>query len=228
MESAGTTNIDAARPDGDRAADTHQTPQATSLARDPNFKMAALAGPPPLYRELRVRNPLRGLGKVVSGSHSLCTHTPNCLTRNLARRQAQGRHLTSVCRLFKHRFFSRLIQFCPLDAPFRCPHTQAFYTSSPPSFISRKPRRICDDNDDECRHRHSSLTIPTALTSSTSAPASSGRWTYELRRSEIIPTMCRSGCSKAHTIMCPGVYYSIAGSDSNGKQKIAERSGYSN
>ena len=148
----------------------------------------------------------------------LCTHTPTCLTRNLARRQAQGRHLTSVCRLLKHCPFSCLIQFCPLDASFRCPHTQPFYTSPPPSSISRKPRRTCDDNDNECRHRPSSLTILTALTSSTSAPASfSGRWTYELRHSEIIPAPCRSGCSKAHTIMCSGLYYGIAGSDSNGK-----------
>ena len=40
-------------------------PNVTSLARDPNFKMAALAGPPPLHRERepRARKPLRGRRK---------------------------------------------------------------------------------------------------------------------------------------------------------------------
>ena len=40
-------------------------PNATSLARDPNFNMAALSGPPPLHREgePRARKPLRGRRK---------------------------------------------------------------------------------------------------------------------------------------------------------------------
>ena len=87
-------------------------PNATSLARDPNFNMAALSGPPPLHREgePRARKQLRGRRKwfpfiVHAASPPAGQHTEDTYKqgneatdthRNLARRRAQGRHLISI------------------------------------------------------------------------------------------------------------------------------------
>jgi hypothetical protein len=108
---------------------TQPTPtkrQATSLARDPNLKMAALADLSSLQREPRTRKLLQGTW--LGGKRKVNTY--QCVLLN-----------PCPC--------SCLIPFRPLDASFRRPHTRFVRLHS--FSISRKPGHTCDDGDDDER-----------------------------------------------------------------------------